>query len=65
MKEVENIFYMTGVILLLFVFMMIFSLVFDDYNYKEFCASLIIATIGFASILIGAYCEGQRIRKGK
>lgn len=65
MKEVENIFYMTGMILLLFVFIMIFSLVFNDYNYKEFVASLIIATIGFASILIGAYCEGQRIRKGK
>lgn len=65
MKEVENIFYMTGIILLLFVFIMIFSLAFDDYNYKEFVASLIIATIGFTSILIGAYCEGQRIRKGK
>lgn len=65
MKEVENIFYMTGLILILFVFMMIFSLVFNDYNYKEFVASLIIATIGFASIVAGAYCEGKRIRKGK
>lgn len=65
MKEIENIFYMTGLILLLFVFIMIFSLAFNDYNYKEFVASLIIATIGFASILVGAYCEGQRIRKGK
>lgn len=65
MKEIENIFYMTGLILLLFVFIMIFSLVFNDYNYKEFVASLIIATIGFASIVAGSYCEGKRIRKGK
>lgn len=65
MKEVENIFYMTGLILLLFVFIMIFSLAFNDYNYKKLVASLIIATIGFASIVAGAYCEGQRIRKGK
>ena len=65
MKEVENIFYMTGIILLLFGFVIMFGLLFEDYNHKEFCANLIIATIGFASILIGAYCEGQRIRKGK
>lgn len=56
MREIKYIFYMTGLLMILFVLFMIMMLLFDDNDYchNEFLVALITAIIGFASITIGA-----------
>lgn len=58
MKEIKDIFYITGFVMILFVLIMAIVLLFSDNNYSstKFVASLVIAVIGFASITIGASC---------
>lgn len=62
MKEIKYIFYMTGLIMILFVLFMIMMLLFSDNNYSsnKFVTSLVIAIIGFASITIGASCRTNK-----
>lgn len=62
MKEIKYIFYMTGLIMILFVLFMIMMLLFsdDDYCHNKFLVALITATIGFASITIGASCRTNK-----
>ena len=56
MNELKYIFYMTGLLMILFVLIMAIVLLFNDNNYcsTRFVSSLVIAIIGFASITIGA-----------
>lgn len=53
---------MTGLLMILFVLVMIMMLLFsdDDYCHNEFLVALITATIGFASITIGASCRTNK-----
>ena len=53
---------MTGLLMILFVLVMIMSLLFsdDDYCRNKFLVALITATIGFASITIGASCRTNK-----
>ena len=53
---------MTGFVMILFVLFMIMLLLFsyNDYCHNEFLAALITATIGFASITIGASCRTNK-----
>lgn len=62
MKEIKNIFYITGFVMILFVLIMAIVLLFSDSNYSsnKFVASLVIAVIGFASITIGASCRTNK-----
>ena len=62
MKEIKYIFYMTGFVMILFVLFMIMMLLFsdNDYCHNEFLVALITATIGFASITIGASCRTNK-----
>lgn len=56
MKEIKYIFYMTGLLMILFALIMVIVLLFSDNNYSstKFVASLVIAIIGFALITIDA-----------
>lgn len=62
MKEIKDIFYITGSVMILFVFVMAIVLLFSNNNYSsnKFVASLVIAIIGFASITIGASCRTNK-----
>ena len=62
MKEIKDIFYITGFVMILFVLIMAIVLLFSDSNYSsnKFVASLVIAVIGFASITIGASCRTNK-----
>ena len=62
MNELKYIFYMTGLLMILFVLFMIMILLFsdNDYCHNEFLVALIIATVGFASITIGASCKTNK-----
>lgn len=62
MKEIKDIFYITGFVMILFVLIMAIVLLFSDNNYSstKFVASLVIAIIGFASITIGASCRTNK-----
>lgn len=62
MKEIKDIFYITGFVMILFVLVMSIVLLFSDNNYSsnKFVASLVIAIIGFASITIGASCRTNK-----
>jgi hypothetical protein len=62
MKEIKDIFYITGSVMVLFVLIMAIVLLFSDNNYSsnKFVASLVIAIIGFASITIGASCRTNK-----
>lgn len=62
MKEIKDIFYITGFVMILFVLIMAIVLLFNDNNYSsnKFVASLVIAIIGFASITIGASCRTNK-----
>ena len=62
MKEIKYIFYMTGLLMILFVLIMAIVLLFSDNNYSsnKFVTSLVIAIIGFASITIGASCRTNK-----
>lgn len=62
MKEIKDIFYITGSVMILFVLIMTIVLLFSDNNYSsnKFVASLVIAIIGFASITIGASCRTNK-----
>lgn len=62
MKEIKDIFYITGSVMILFVLIMAIVLLFSDNNYSsnKFVASLVIAIIGFASITIGASCKTNK-----
>ena len=62
MKEIKYIFYITGFVMILFVLFMIMMLLFsdNDYCHNEFLVALIIATVGFASITIGASCKTNK-----
>ena len=53
---------MTGLLMILFVLIMAIVLLFSDNNYysNKFVTSLVIAIIGFASIIIGASCETNK-----
>lgn len=56
MKEIKYIFYMTGLLMILFALIMVIVLLFSDNNYSstKFVVSLVIAIIGFALITIDA-----------
>lgn len=62
MKEIKDIFYITGLVMILFVLIVSITLLFSDVNYSsnKFVASLITAIIGFASIIIGASCKTNK-----
>ena len=62
MKEIKYIFYVTGFVMILFVLVMIMELLFSDNDYcrNKFLVALIIATVGFASITIGASCKTNK-----
>ena len=62
MKEIKYIFYITGFVMILFVLVMIMVLLFsdNDYCHNEFLVALITATIGFASITVGASCKTNK-----
>lgn len=62
MKEIKDIFYVAGSVMVLFVLIMAIVLLFSDNNYSsnKFVASLVIAIIGFASITIGASCKTNK-----
>lgn len=62
MKEIKDIFYITGFVMILFVLIMAIVLLFSNSNYSsnKFVASLVIAVIGFASITIGASCRTNK-----
>lgn len=62
MKEIKDIFYVAGSVMVLFVLIMTIVLLFSDNNYSsnKFVASLVIAIIGFASITIGASCRTNK-----
>ena len=62
MKEIKYIFYMTGLLMILFVLIMAIVLLFSDNNYSsnKFVTSLVIAVIGFTSITIGASCRTNK-----
>lgn len=62
MKEIKYIFYVTGLLMILFVLIMAIVLLFSDNNYSsnKFVTSLVIAIIGFASITFGASCEHDK-----
>ena len=62
MKEIKYIFYMTGFVMILFVLFMIMLLLFsdNDYCHNKFLVALITATIGFASITVGASCKTNK-----
>ena len=53
---------MTGLLMILFVFIMEIVLLFSDNNYSsnKFVTSLVISIIGFASITIGAICKTNK-----
>ena len=54
---------MTGFVMILFVLFMIMMLLLfsdNDYCHNEFLVALITATIGFASITIGASCRTNK-----
>lgn len=62
MKEIKYIFYMTGLLMILFVLIMTIVLLFSDNDYcrNKFLVALITAIIGFASITIGASCRTNK-----
>lgn len=62
MKEIKDIFYVAGSVMVLFVLVVAIVLLFSDNNYSsnKFVASLVIAIIGFASITIGASCRTNK-----
>lgn len=62
MKEIKYIFYMTGLLMILFVLIMTIVLLFSDNDYcrNKFLVALVIAVIGFASITIGASCRTNK-----
>ena len=62
MKEIKYIFYMTGLLMILFVLIMAIVLLFsdNDYCHNKFLAALIFAVIGFTSITIGASCRTNK-----
>lgn len=62
MKEIKYIFYITGLLMILFVLIMAIVLLFSDNNYSsnKFVTSLVIAIIGFASITVGASCRTNK-----
>lgn len=62
MKEIKYIFYVTGLLMILFVLIMAIVLLFSDNNYSsnKFVTSLVIAIIGFASITFAASCEHDK-----
>lgn len=65
MKEVENIFFITGLILILYVLGVAVMYPVCDFvlTTGEFAAYVAIATVGFSCLIVSAYANAERKRK--
>lgn len=65
MKEVENIFFITGLILILYVLGTAVLYPFSSLvmTTNEFVAYIAIATVGFSCLIVSAYANAERKRK--
>lgn len=65
MKEVENLFFVTGVLFIVYVLGVLVIAGFSDNDMtgSEFAGYIIIAGVGFCSLITSAYIRAER--KGK